>query len=278
MATPFRFTLPSGDSASLALVLTDAPDLSGWAITFAAGAVVKTSAGGDIVIGTPTGITITIEAGDFATVGAIPATVVATSGVQQLTWYGSVVITSAETVGALTTLAKVRTYLFGAEGGPYDAESILAGLIQSSSAWVVSRLGQEVLTRTVTEVRDGNGTAAMLLRQFPVASVTSVTIDDTALLTTAYSVRDGKVELEDSYFTAGTANVTIVYTAGVSVCPYDLEQAVIEHVALRYRDRTRAGLGSQSSGGESATFSDAGTLAYIEGVLTASPLNALAMA
>ena len=49
--------------------------------------------------------------------------------------------------------------------------------------------------------------------------------------------------------------------------PPDLELAVLKHVGIQYRDRAHLGLGSGSVGGESATFSNAGEFAYIEGVI-----------
>jgi hypothetical protein len=69
-------------------------------------------------------------------------------------------------------------------------------------------------------------------------------------------------------FAAADAGKAIVVTYGI--LPPDIEQATIEHVALRYRNRPSAGLGSQSVGGESVTYSDAGTFAFITGVLDGS--------
>ncbi len=177
----------------------------------------------------------------------------------------------------LTTLEKVRDHLGIVSS---DADTVLARLITSSSAWVESRLGQEVLTRTITETRDGDGTGLLLLQQYPVQSVTSVTVDAVAVSARATVdgdgwVRDGRrLELIGDVFTKGTQNVVIVYSAGVATCPTDLEQAVIEHVALRYRDRKRTGLASESGLGEaSAVYNDAGSMGYIMGVIDASPLN-----
>lgn len=62
-----------------------------------------------------------------------------------------------------------------------------------------------------------------------------------------------------------SASVTLVY----GTVPQDLEQAVIEHVALRFRDADRTGITSISGGGESAAYSPGAALAYINGVLDA---------
>lgn len=184
----------------------------------------------------------------------------------------------------LTTKEKVRTQL-GMDESATDADPILSQLITSSSAWVERRLGQEVLTRTVTETRDGDWTAEIQLQQFPVTAVTSVTVDGEAIPARATVdgegwVLDGRRICLTGYTFDATypQNVVIVYTAGYATCPSDLEQAVIEHVALRYRDRRRSGLSAESLSGESATYNDAGSLAYIMGVIDASPLNVWAIA
>jgi hypothetical protein len=114
----------------------------------------------------------------------------------------------------------------------------------------------------------------MLLDKTPVTAVTSVTVDGVAIPArtviggTGWVFSAGGVDLVGYSFTAGIQNVVFVYTAGETV-PADLEQAVIEHAALRYRDRDRVGLASQCGGVESVSYSNAGTLAYIEGVIDA---------
>lgn len=172
----------------------------------------------------------------------------------------------------LTSIEKVRRYLFGNDT-TFDADEILSDLITSSSAWVERQINRSFGTSTVTEPRNGDNSSRMLLRKTPATAVTSVTVDGETIPKQPSVGEDGWVFSDDGVdlvgykFMAGVQNVVFVYTAGEAV-PADIEQAVIEHVALRYRDRTRTGLGSQNANGESATFSDAGTLAYIEGVLS----------
>lgn len=273
----FAFTLPKGDSATLRLdPLTNAdgtaPDLTGWTLTFTAGAVTKTSGAGQVLVLAPGNIvTVAIAAGNFATAGEFAASLVASSGGQQSTWYGTVVIVDAAAPRDLTTIEKVKRHL----GPEYStaADWILSDLVTSSSAWIVSQLGQEVLLRTVVETRNGDGSTRLLLRQFPVGSVTSLTVDGVTIPKRATTDGDGwilsrdGIDLAGYVFTAGLQNVVITYTAGYATTPPDLEQAVIEHVALRYADRKHTGIDSLSAGGESAQFGTAGTFAYINGVL-----------
>lgn len=171
----------------------------------------------------------------------------------------------------LTSIEKVRRYLFGNEV-TLDADEILADLITSSSAWVERQIGRSFGSRSVTETRNGDGTTRMLLDETPATAVTSVTVDGvviparTTVTGSGWVLSDDGVDLVGYTFTAGVQNVVFAYTAGETV-PADLEQAVIRHVALQFRDRNHDGLASASGGGESASFSAAGSLAFIEGVL-----------
>jgi hypothetical protein len=175
--------------------------------------------------------------------------------------------------GDLTTLEKVRAHI----GTDVDArvDATLAALISSSSAWVVSQLGRNILSATYTETRDGDGSRRLLLKNFPVSSVTSLSVDGVTIPARAslsddgYVLRSDGLDLVGYVFARGVQNVSIVYVAGYSATPADLEQAVNEHVALRYRDRGREGLGSAALAGDSASFvgNGGGTLAYIHSVL-----------
>jgi hypothetical protein len=172
--------------------------------------------------------------------------------------------------GDLTTTAKVRDYLGLTTD---DANAKLDALVTSSSAWFVSQLGRPVLSATYTETRDGNGTSDLVLYKWPVISVTSVTVDGTAIAARATVndsgwTRDGsKLTLTGYVFTSGVANVVVVYVAGYATVPTDIEQAVTEHVALRYRDADRQGLASAAGGGDSVGYNPSAALAYIHGVL-----------
>lgn len=208
--------------------------------------------------------------------------------------------------GDLTTIEKVREYL---GQGDLSGDTVLAGLISSSSAWARSQLGYNPLVTTYTDSLDvtgyggdrygafgyagyggygygGYGTYVTGRESYvilvsaitpraapkPPVTITSVTVDGVLLDPSAYTLVDGRrVRRVEGVFPRGRGNVVVVYASGwtLETLPADLAQAVTEHVALRYRDRGRLGLASQNGGGESATYSNAGTLAYIEGALDA---------
>jgi hypothetical protein len=184
----------------------------------------------------------------------------------------------------LTTIQNVRRQLFGNDPS-LEADGILEALITSSSAWVENDVGGDLIRATVTETRDGDGgTKLRLLRSHSwrpavtATTVTSVTVDGmviparaavTSLNTnpSGWLFRDDCVELVGYTFTSGVANVVVVYAAGYTTCPTDVEQACLEHIALRYRDRGHVGIDS-SSGDVNVNYGNAGTLAFIDGVLT----------
>lgn len=184
----------------------------------------------------------------------------------------------------LTTLEKARQQIFGNDP-EISADAILTQLITSSSAWIEREVGGDLMQASITATLDGTGGTRMVLDRShswrpgrPTTTVTSVKVDGATIparpaVTTSdpnpsgWFYRNDAVDLVGYTFTCGTQNVEIVYTAGYTTCPTDLEQACLEHVALRYGDRMRAGLATASGGGESVSYSDGATLAFIRGVL-----------
>jgi hypothetical protein len=55
-------------------------------------------------------------------------------------------------------------------------------------------------------------------------------------------------------FTRGQQNVVLVYTAGYEATPADIEQAVLEIVALKFKERERIGVSSETLAGQTISF------------------------
>jgi hypothetical protein len=164
----------------------------------------------------------------------------------------------------LTTLATVKAWLPGSTGGgiAYATDDALLGrLITAASSFVQSWLNRTVALAPYVEIRDGRGAARMSLANYPVVSVASVTIDGISIPAapdsqgSGYTVSDEAVFLTDYSFTRGMRNVVVAYTAGYATPPPEIEQAVIELVALRYKERERIGLVSKGLAGETTAFS-----------------------
>lgn len=180
-------------------------------------------------------------------------------------------------MGDLTTLANVRQYLRGDFLDPaytvFDVE--LARLITVISADVRRRTDRrlDVPAASITERRHGNGRTRMLLNEYPVASVTSVTVDGEVIPAQPDAESDGwfldgdVVEIVGYEFTAGRGNVSIVYTTGWATVPADLEQAVIQLVALAWTDGKHIGTSSVTIGGDTTAYNGGPQLANAGAVL-----------
>ncbi len=159
--------------------------------------------------------------------------------------------------GDLTNVAAVRLWL-NVKGNEHD--DIIAQLITACSTFVKSWLNRDILSATYTEKRSGTGHELMSTKNYPIQSITSVTIDQVAVAAAANSTVSGftfdehQIFLNGRVFNKGRNNVQLVYVAGYAACPADIEQAVIETVGLRFKDRDRIGNASKSIGGETVQF------------------------
>lgn len=173
----------------------------------------------------------------------------------------------------LTTIAKVKEYLRIEDG---KSDDLLAQLILSVSADSVTQTGRELARGTRSETRDGNGRSRVFLRQYPIASVSSLTVCGTPVLArsaenpSGYVITDaaaGELSLVGGVFPRGIANLEVSYVAGYDPIPEDLEQAVIELVALRFVDRDHPGISYKVMEGQVTDFRGGSQLAYARAVL-----------
>lgn len=157
----------------------------------------------------------------------------------------------------LTTLTNAKAWL-SLTGTTDDA--LLTRLISAVSASAQSYMGRIVASASYTATRNGNGRSVIAFPDSPVTAVTSVTVDGTAIPArtsvtgSGYSFGESLLFLIGYVFTKGVANVQLVYTGGYVTTPLDLEQAVLDIVAYKYRERDRIGQGSKILQGETITF------------------------
>jgi uncharacterized phiE125 gp8 family phage protein len=140
------------------------------------------------------------------------------------------------------------------------SDQVLSRLLAAASAFVESWTDRTFTQQPYTETYDGNGKSELSLRQFPVASVASVLIDDRYIPAYGAGVPSGwftdrdTVCLRGYSFARGKANVQIAYVAGFYVIPDDIQQGVIELAAYRWRERTRIGMSSVTAEGQTTAF------------------------
>lgn len=136
------------------------------------------------------------------------------------------------TVGDLTTLANAKAWL-GIGVGETGSDAMLSRLITATSGSIREYCQRDTfLSKAYHEIRDGSGSAEMVLRNFPVTSVSSLSISgasipagtylDSGAQTSGWFLAGGEdspdfvrhLALKNYYFMQGKQNVVVDYVAG----------------------------------------------------------------
>jgi hypothetical protein len=170
----------------------------------------------------------------------------------------------------LTTLANVKDYLNLTSDG---ADVLLDRLISAVSGFIQTWLGRQISSQAYTEIRNGHDGLQMTFANTPVTAVASVKVDGLVIPAAAdyssrgYRFTHSALVLNGYSFTRGLGNVELAYTAGFTTTPPELEQACIELVALRYKERDHIGQDVASMQGQNVTFSTRDMPASVKTVL-----------
>ena len=160
---------------------------------------------------------------------------------------------------SLAQLSDVEAWL-GLQPGNAD-EALLSRLITAASTFVETWCSRNFAITEFKDYRDGNGKTFMTMQQAPVIAVNTLTISGMTIPATqpaagnGYFLASKRLYLIGYQFTRGYANVIVDYTAGFATIPTDISQAVIELVAMRYRERDRIGTSSVHAAGETTAYS-----------------------
>lgn len=182
---------------------------------------------------------------------------------------------------ALISLADAKAFL---KITAASDDGIIGDLVNECSSWVAGFIGRPLIQATYTEYYDGLGTSELMLRRFPVVSITSINRDDgrqflsgTAIDVGANIMVDlasGIVRLwnNETAFYRGHGNIKVVYVAGWTLAqvPYAIQLAVRKLVLLMYHEayvNQRVGVASESQDGRVITYLDEGMLKDVEHML-----------
>lgn len=115
----------------------------------------------------------------------------------------------------IVTLSEMRSFL-NIPTAQTGKDNLLISLLDSYNDEMELYLGVTMINSTYTEYYDGDGRDSLFLKHNPIISVTSLTLDGTALVeNTDFYIRDScYIKLEDDVFTEDLNNVVIVYVAG----------------------------------------------------------------
>ena len=171
----------------------------------------------------------------------------------------------------LVTLTQAKRYLGTTASGD---DALLAELITQVSAAVLNWISRDLMTAPRTETRDGNGKTKLVCHDYPVTAVSSVVVGATSIppapdaLSPGYRFSETAIYLQGYTFQRGEQNVSIAYTAGLATVPADMQLAVLETIALAYKQRDHIDVSSKSLAGE--------TISYITADLTPAARTRLA--
>lgn len=174
----------------------------------------------------------------------------------------------------LTSTANLKESLGITDAGQ---DTYLLNLIARATQTIERMVGRELVSATYTEYHDG-GNRSLLLRRGPIQSVTSVnlvtydtdgneTLDVQAggsyfaygLNSEAWRLR-GRLEWNTGRWSFGQRLWKVIYVAGFSVVPYDLEQACLEVATWFYNQRKDTGNEGRAVGAESISFRPPGDM------------------
>lgn len=157
--------------------------------------------------------------------------------------------------GDLTTLANVKAYLkTGDNDLSSDDDALLSRLISSASQFIESWLSRTIPSADYIETRPCLGNSKFVFGNYPVTAVASVTVDLTAIppapsvIAGGYLFTPSMLTIQ-GYLVPRGSLLTVQYTAGYSAIPPDIEQACIELVVYRYKERDRMGVTTTNMNG-----------------------------
>lgn len=158
----------------------------------------------------------------------------------------------------LTSAATLKTYL---NLTITTHDTLLADLIEKATAFSENFTNRKLKARDYSYVStadaydadnaviDGNNRDMIRAPQYPIVSLTTLRIDTmeiderSSVFETGYVLDKaaGIIHLAGYLFTKGLRNIELVYNAGFSTIPEDLEQACIEQAAWMFQESKAGG-------------------------------------
>lgn len=118
-------------------------------------------------------------------------------------------------------------------GVAHDANLELA--IDAYSALIAEWLGRVIAATDLVETYDGPGRGRLITRNYPIISITSLSVNGQAMVARpawgqpGYSTDGNRViDLAGFFFNRDSGNVTLSYRAGYEIIPADLQMACME--------------------------------------------------
>jgi hypothetical protein len=161
---------------------------------------------------------------------------------------------------ALIALADAKAFLKVTGAGD---DGIIGDIINEVSTWVSNIIGRPLLQASYVEYYDGDGSRDLLLRRFPVVSVSNLNRDYLRTWTSATDIdvtNNVQIDLsagilrlwnnEDAFW-KGHGNIRVTYVAGYTLAqiPYAIKLACSKLISFMYHEayvNQRVGVASES--------------------------------
>ncbi len=169
-----------------------------------------------------------------------------------------------DTANALVSLAEAKTFL---KISASSEDSVIEDFINRASIWANDYTGRRLKSRSNSDTYDGDGSDLLLLRDYPLVSITDLRIDDGSYSgappqTTSddytLNLPSGLIKLKNGVlFVKGFQNVDITYTAGYTTAPETVKEAVLLYVGHLYRRQyadQKFGVQSETVGDRTTTY------------------------
>lgn len=162
---------------------------------------------------------------------------------------------------ALTSLNNVVKFI-GQESFNSDDSDLIENLINRVSTLFEGYTGRNILSRSYTEYSDGGGVSVLFPKQPKITEVTSIHdsydwewIDDDLVDAGDYRIVDENyIVLKNTTFNNYIQNVRLVYVAGYSTTPNDVEQATITETARIFKNRLEVDITAQTLADGSVSY------------------------
>ena len=160
--------------------------------------------------------------------------------------------------GDFTTVGLAKRFLRLQPNVTAD-DGLLQELVNGVSAEFVTYMNRDIVSQSYMDVFDGKGTRVIMLRQYPVTAVTSVTLGPpnqpvTLIENIDYLWTATAIKRMYGIFPSGVGNVRVAYTAGFAAVPSDLQMAAAKGAAYRYQQLTHLGQNNKLMGQETVQF------------------------
>lgn len=163
---------------------------------------------------------------------------------------------------ALTSVAVAKDHL-GIPASDPSQDGRVERFINVCSDRIANYCNRQLVSGAVTEKVHGGMSNMLMLREWPVTSIQSISVDligqfsqDSVIDPSRYRIIDDGTVVYDSVFPYGYGNVQVCYTAGYQTIPGDLEMACLLFVEWLYRFRNTGSIGRSaiSKGDEHTTI------------------------